>query len=44
MVLMPFGEGLPVAWRIINRKDEHAIDHFLEEVHRNGDNGAEQPL
>ena len=42
-VVDDFGEGMPVAWCISNREDEHAIAHFLEEVHRNGDNGAVQP-
>ena len=39
LVVDDFGEGMPVAWCISNHEDEHAIAHFLEEVHRNG-NGA----
>ena len=42
LVVDDFGEGLPVAWCISNREDEHAIRQFLEEVRRN-DNMDIQP-
>ena len=41
-VVDDFGEGLPVAWCISNREDEHAIRQFLEKVRRN-DNMDIQP-
>ena len=34
-VVGDFGKGLPLAWCLSNREDEHAIRQFLEEVCRN---------